>query len=139
MRFFDFLTKFCDFFNIQLENFVDFEKCCKMRIWMQNFVSIQTRTSLKKSDVSWPVGRGPVLGGRPRRGPREGGPTGRCFRRAPVFDSEFFSQKCQTLEGSFSAASTPICEIKYSFQKNRENQRKPNVFTRFANLCNAPN
>ena len=38
---------------MQLENFVDFEKCCKMRIWMQNFVSIQTITSLNKSDVSW--------------------------------------------------------------------------------------
>jgi hypothetical protein len=25
-----------------------------MRIWLQNFVSIQPRTSLEKSDVSWP-------------------------------------------------------------------------------------
>ena len=44
------IAKFC---KIQVENFVDFEKCCKMRIWMQNFVSIQPRTSRKKSDVSW--------------------------------------------------------------------------------------
>ena len=52
-------AKICNFFKksaeFQLENFVDVEKCCKMRIWMQNFVSIQTRTSLKKSDVSWPI------------------------------------------------------------------------------------
>ena len=27
-----------------------------MRIWLQNFVSIQPRTSLEKSDVSWPRG-----------------------------------------------------------------------------------
>ena len=26
-----------------------------MRIWLQNFVSIQPRTSLEKSDVSWPA------------------------------------------------------------------------------------
>ena len=26
-----------------------------MRIWLQNFVSIQPRTSLEKSDVSWPT------------------------------------------------------------------------------------
>ena len=50
-------TKICDnkILKIQRENCADFEKCCKMRIWMQNFVSIQTRTSLKKSDVSWPM------------------------------------------------------------------------------------
>ena len=46
---------FCKFLKIKLENFVDFEKRCKMRIWMPNFVSIQTRTNLKKSDVSWPI------------------------------------------------------------------------------------
>ena len=47
------LSKFVKILKIQLENFVDFEKCCKMPIWMQKFVSIQTRTGLKKSDVSW--------------------------------------------------------------------------------------
>ena len=31
------------------------QNCCKMRIWLQNFVSIQPRTSLEKSDVSWPT------------------------------------------------------------------------------------
>ena len=42
-------AKSCKFLKIQLENFVDFEKCWKMRIWMQNFVSIQPRTSPLKS------------------------------------------------------------------------------------------
>ena len=39
----------------ELDSSVDFENCCKMRIWLQNFVSIQPRTSLEKSDVSWPA------------------------------------------------------------------------------------
>ena len=37
------------------ENIVDLEKPEKMSIWLQNFVSIQPRTSLEKSDVSWPT------------------------------------------------------------------------------------
>ena len=44
---------FKNFGEIHFENFVDFEKCCKMRIWMQHFVSIQPSTSLKKTHVSW--------------------------------------------------------------------------------------
>ena len=43
------------FLKNQLDSFVDFEKCCKMRIWLQNFVSVQPRMSLEKSDVSWPT------------------------------------------------------------------------------------
>ena len=38
-----------------VDSFVDLEKPEKMRIWLQNFVSIQPRTSLEKSDVSWPT------------------------------------------------------------------------------------
>ena len=37
------------------ENLVDLEKPEQMRIWSQIFVSIQPRTSLEKSDVSWPT------------------------------------------------------------------------------------
>ena len=51
----EFLQNFANFSKNQLDNRVDFENCCKMRIWLQNFVSIQPRTSLEKSDVSWPV------------------------------------------------------------------------------------
>ena len=36
----------------KLDSFVDLEKPEKMRIWLHNFVSIQPRTSLEKSDVS---------------------------------------------------------------------------------------
>ena len=51
----DFLQNFATFSKIQLDSFVDFEKPEKMRLWLQNFVSIQPRTSLEKSDVSWPT------------------------------------------------------------------------------------
>jgi hypothetical protein len=36
----------------RVDNLADFENCCKMRIWLQNFVSIQPRTSCEKSDLS---------------------------------------------------------------------------------------
>ena len=55
----DFLRKslifanFCNILKFQLDSFVDFEKCCKMRIWLLKSVLIQPRTSLLKSDVSW--------------------------------------------------------------------------------------
>ena len=44
-------SKFCKFLKFQLDNFVDFEKCCKMRIWLLKSVLIQPRTSLLESDV----------------------------------------------------------------------------------------
>ena len=49
------MKNFATFSKNQLDSFVDLEKPEKMRIWLQNFVSIQPRTSLEKSDVSWPV------------------------------------------------------------------------------------
>ena len=54
-KFCDFLQTFATFSKNQLDSFVDLEKPEKMRIWLQNFVSIQPRTSLEKSDVSWPT------------------------------------------------------------------------------------
>ena len=54
-KFCDFLPNFATFSKNQLDSFVDLEKPEKMRIWLQNFVSIQPRTSLEKSDVSWPM------------------------------------------------------------------------------------
>ena len=49
------MQNFATFSKNQLDSFVDLEKPEKMRIWSQNFVSIQPRTSLEKSDVSWPT------------------------------------------------------------------------------------
>ena len=39
---------FCKILNFQLDNFVDVEKCCKMRIWLLKSVLIQPRTSRSK-------------------------------------------------------------------------------------------
>jgi hypothetical protein len=51
-NFCDFLQNFATSSKNQLDSFVDLEKPEKMRIWLQNFVSIQPRTSLEKSDVA---------------------------------------------------------------------------------------
>ena len=53
-KFCDFLQIFATFSKNHLDSFVDLEKPEKMRIWLQNFVSIQPRTSLEESGVSWP-------------------------------------------------------------------------------------
>ena len=63
----DFLQNFATFSKNQLDSFVDLEKPEKMRIWLQNFVSIQPRTSLEKSDVSWPTAGPQGCGPLPRR------------------------------------------------------------------------
>ena len=39
------LQNFAKFQNFQLENLVDFEKCCKTRIFLQKSVPIQPKTS----------------------------------------------------------------------------------------------
>ena len=84
-RIFENFTKFCEIYrkmSIFLQIFcifneeicqicsregdflVDFEKCCKMRIWTRKSASIQPRTSLRKSDcvvAGWPRGLGGSL------------------------------------------------------------------------------
>ena len=49
---------FCENFEIAAvqkdANLVDLEKCCRTHIYLQRSASIQPRTSLGKSDVSWP-------------------------------------------------------------------------------------
>ena len=47
------LPKFCKICSREDDFFVDLEKCCKMRPWLQKSASIQPRTSPGKSDVSW--------------------------------------------------------------------------------------
>ena len=43
------LQNFVKFQKCQLENLVDFEKCCRTHIFLQNFVLIQPRTSPPKN------------------------------------------------------------------------------------------
>ena len=60
LRFFaTFKLHFATFSKIQLDSFVDLEKPEKMRIWSQNFVSIQPRTS----HISFRCSREPALVG----------------------------------------------------------------------------
>ena len=66
VNFCEFLQNFATFSKNQLDSFVDLEKPEKMRIWLQNFVSIQPRTSLEKSDVSSDAASGPLWVGQLR-------------------------------------------------------------------------
>ena len=47
----NFLAEICKICSREDDFLVDFEKCCKMRIWTRKSASIQPRTSLRKSDV----------------------------------------------------------------------------------------
>ena len=69
------LQNFAKFQKIQLDNLVDFEKCCKMRIYLQRSAPIQPKTSEMLPKFCQKIAttaRAP--GGRPPR--RAGPPTG---------------------------------------------------------------
>ena len=76
-KFCDFLQNFATFSKNQLDSFVDLENPEKLRIWLQNFVSIQPRTSLEKSDVPWPTACCRAQTSRPSSSCRTGRPGGR--------------------------------------------------------------
>ena len=48
------LQNFAKFQKFQLDNLVDFEKCCKTRIYLQRSVPIQPKTSEKLPNI-WPL------------------------------------------------------------------------------------
>ena len=89
-----------------------------MRIWLQTFVSIQPRTSLEKSDVSWPTACCSLelqvavdFGAEPSprsAAARAAGPRGFWLLRIRA-------ASYRSLEGSFSAGSTATIATKYSF------------------------
>ena len=93
-----------------------------MRIWLQNFVSIQPKTSLEKSDVSWPTAcqlRSPcswaasrhVLPGVRNLAREQCRPRGR-----PRWSAKHAAIRLHgSLECSFSAGSTATIATKYSF------------------------
>ena len=84
-----------------------------MRIWLQNFVSIQTRTSLKKSVVSWPIVGGAV--GRRAVGHRGAVAVGRGRHRVGRASTEELSKSPQICRGSFSSVSTATIASKDAF------------------------
>ena len=61
---------FAKFQKVQLDNLVDFEKCCQTRIYLQNLVLIQPRTSPLSADVpaAKPKDREPARDGPHARG-----------------------------------------------------------------------
>ena len=90
-----------------------------MRIWLQNFVSIQPRTSLEKINKT--------------KDPR--GPPGDLAKRRSADFTDFyrFYRFCRFLEGSFSAVSTATIATKYSFfQAFRDLQ---NYLAKFSKFC----
>ena len=129
------LQNFQNFAKNQIDNLVDFEKCCKTRIWLQRSAPIQPKTSEHLPKVCQTLattlrgspgpaerhgpggagrgGRGRGRGGRaPEGGPRrpEAGEVHKCLIL------QFFSSKfCKFLAGSFSAVSKRNFARKYAF------------------------
>ena len=63
------LQNFAKFQKIQLDNLVDFEKCCKTRIFLQRSVPIQPKTNniLPKFAKNWQLPYGSTAAPRPER------------------------------------------------------------------------
>ena len=131
------LQNFAKFQNFQLDNLVDFEKCCKTRIYLQRSVPIQPKTSNICRNVDKMLARDERLRGSssarpgartPPRRPASSGAT--AFRTSEgtrrlaiadtnvpivlqILQSLIFSDFCQILEGSFSVVSTTMFATKY--------------------------
>ena len=125
------LQNFAKFQKFQLENLVDFEKCCKTRIFLQKSVPMQPKTSniLPKFAKISQNRRGPLLG--------RGGVQHRCGTSSPARSSSSrtsgrrgaserrhglgrvrvskIGKFCKFLAGSFSAVSKRNFARKYAF------------------------
>ena len=140
-KFCNFLAEICQICSREDDFLVDFEKCCKMRIWTRKSASIQPRTSLRKSAGSWPPPFNSVLARKahdPARGahdherpPGDGArsPELPARERAPANSwrpsAEFFWGDKKEEETFFSI------EL-YSRPEARTLQKEP---TLFQNLC----
>ena len=118
------------FQKFQLEDLVDFEKCCKTHIFLQKSVPIQPKTNNILPKIC-KIGKFSARGaGRGRRRARPGAAR-RSRRRPPpaagprpwrrrgtsggekLGKSEKFATNCKFLAGSFSAVSKPNFASKY--------------------------
>ena len=106
------LQNFAKFQKFQLENLVDFEKCCKTHILLQKSVPIQPKTSNILPKICQPTrrSRGRRCLSTPWRRAR-GGPGARPRRGGQRASVGKISAKCC----SFSAVSAPIFARKYAF------------------------
>ena len=114
-----------NFQQIQLDNLVDFEKCCKTHIFLQRSVLIQPKTSkFCRNFADRPrTGSYSRRPSRPRP-PRRAWPRRRSrqrlaarSRRRPLFAGaqKSFANFCKFLAGSFSAVSKRKFATKYAF------------------------
>ena len=115
------LENFAKLQKFQLDNLVEFEKCCKTHIYLQKSVPIQPKTSnilpkfcqklpTTQRVPTWGITRSEYAARRPRwSGLRPGRATRANRAPAPIFGK--FSAKCC----SFSAVSAPIFASKYAF------------------------
>ena len=116
------LQNFAKFQKFQLENLVDFEKCCKTHIFLQKSEPIQPNTSnlLPKfanrrslTSPPWPGGCSPARArpGTTRSG--SGTAAGRATRPGKI--GKISQNFCKLLAGSFSALSKRNFARKYAF------------------------
>ena len=122
--------KFAIFQKYQLENLVDFEKCCQTHIFLQKSEPIQPKTSnilpkfcqptLSTAPRSRPRPRGP----RAPSASRSGGFAGQARPRSSfskmhfskcIFRKCIFRKFCNFLAGPFSAVSKRNFARKYAF------------------------
>ena len=113
--------KFAEFQKFQLDNLVDFEKCCKTRIFLQRSVPIQPKTSENLPTFCQKLARPQLL----RRDGGRGEPALRhLVTPASIHGEEIgrfckvlqkFANFCKFLAGSFSAVSKRNFARKYAF------------------------
>ena len=134
------LQKFAKFQKLQLDNLVDFEKCCKTRTFLQKSMPIQPTTSnilpkFCRSAVVSPTGA------RLRRD-AEGRHRRRCRSSSRAASAPWRSRAvaylgcrmsylaifCEFLAGLFSAVSKPIFASKYAFCSIFQNLQDSNPF-----------
>ena len=126
------LQDFAKFQKFQLDNLVDFEKCCKTHIFLQKSVPIQPKTSniLPKFCQKLATTVRAAIGLRRRRAHLTGGARAARLglRERPAGCVRIVRQ---TLEGSFSAVSKRNFASKYAFESSRRDLHN-------ALLCTAP-
>ena len=124
------LQIFAQFQKIQLDNLVDFEKCCKTRIYLQRSAPIQPKTSENLPKFCQKLTRRNSI--RPQRIERDAMHKAfrevqrrvlledfrslkvRIFRKC-IFRKCIFRKFCKFLAGSFSAVSKRNFARKYAF------------------------
>ena len=112
------LQNFVKFQKFQLDNLVDFEKCCKTHIYLQKSVPIQPKTSniLPKFFQKWSPCVAATITACQTPGPWWTVASAGCQLRVRVFFRKcIFRKFCKFLAGSFSAVSKRILPRKYAF------------------------